>query len=111
MITLPNEEPDAARMGLPRHLEGTGTGAVDHPDYSDEVFTHTKGKIAPKYDALGTAFAARRHQKKEKAPAIRGDLEGISNTTYDQIIALAKAARAAGQVNVTLDSIASGLFK
>jgi hypothetical protein len=111
MIMLPNEEEDAARMGLPRHLEGTGAGARDHPDYSDEVFTHTKGKIVPKYDALGSAFAARRHQKKEKAPAIRTDLEGISNTTYDQIIALAQAARAAGQVEVTLDSISSGLFK
>lgn len=110
MIMLPNDEEDAARMGLPRHLKGTGKGARDHPDYSDAVFEHVNGKIVPKYESLAAAVKAQKHQKEEKAPAIKNDLVDISNATYNQIISLAGAARAAGQTDVTLDSISSSLF-
>lgn len=110
MIMLPNEEEDAARMGLPRHLKGTGEGARDHPDYSDEVFTHTKGRVVPMYSNLAAAIKAEKHQKEEKAPAVKDVLNGISDATYKQIVALAKAARARGETEVTLDSISSALF-
>ena len=97
MIMLPNEEEDAARMGLPRHLKGTGKGARDHPDYSNEVFEHTKGKVVPKSKDLAAAIKAEKHQEKEKAPAVKETLNGISDTTYKRIVALAKAARASAK--------------
>jgi len=110
MIILPLEEKDASRMKLPRHLEGTGEGAVDHPKYSAEVFDYVTGKIVEKYENLAKAFKAKKHQEEEQAPNVKDDLNQISDTTYNQIISVAQEAWDSGETEVTLDYISSFLF-
>ncbi|MCX4242251.1 hypothetical protein [Paraliomyxa miuraensis] len=111
MIMLPLQDPDAVAMALPRHLDGSGAGAMNHPDYSLAVEGEVKTKLEPKYQSLASAIKANKHQGDDKAPACRKTLEGISNRTYDAIISKAAAAHAAGQADVTLDSIGPSLYQ
>jgi hypothetical protein len=111
VITLPLEDEQAQVMQLPRHLEGTGAGARNHPDYNLAVYNEVTARLVPQYAGLGTAYAARKHNPDEKAPNVRKPLENISEATYNQIIALGQAAAKAGVVDVSLDSISSALFR
>lgn len=111
MIMLPTRDSDAITMGLPRHLEGSGAGTRDHPKYSTAVYAQVGIRLAPHYDGLAASMKAKTHQDKENVPAVKSILVGISNATYEAIISLAAVARVAGEADVTLDSIASRLFR
>lgn len=108
MIMLPIDEQDGADMNLPAHLEG---GKFDHPAYSKKVKSTTKATLRSKYTELAKAIKNRKHNAKDKVPAVRALLEDISNTTYDAIITKAAAARNRGAADVTLDSLARQLYK
>ena len=110
VMMLPVRNDDAIAMGLPRHLQGSGTGTVDHPKYNRAVHKQVWTELKPKYKAMVTAIKARKHQGRDEAPAVRPVLEAISQVTYDAIIAQAAAHREAGATDVTLDSIARTLF-
>ncbi|MCH9684677.1 MAG: AHH domain-containing protein [Deltaproteobacteria bacterium] len=110
MIMLPVRNDDAIDMGLPRHLEGSGVGTRDHPVYSDAVWAQTQGKLEPKYQALASAIANNKHQEDEDPPAVRSVLEGISNATYNAILAQAKLEYAAGSTDVSLDTVGPNMF-
>ena len=110
MIMLPTQESEAEEMGLPRHLEGSGVGARNHPKYSAAVYTQTLGEVVPLYEGLASALKDRKHKADDSVPAIKGILEGISEATYNAIIAVAGEERIAGALDVTLDSIASKLY-
>jgi hypothetical protein len=111
MIMLPMVEIDAARMGLPRHLKGKGGGAFDHPDYSEIIYLQVLGQVVEKYEGFAKAVKAKKHQEKDPdPPQVRTILEGFSEVVYEEIIAVAAAKRAAGETDLTLDSISSALF-
>src|SRR5690606_19687031 len=111
VMVLPVLDRDAIEMGLPRHLEGTGRGARNHPDYSREVYKQVYCKLEPKYVALCTAIKTQKHRRKGEAPVVRPVLEAISRTTYEAILSQTATHRSAGTTNVTLDSIATTLFR
>lgn len=110
MIMLPLRDAEAVAMELPRHLDGSGAGAKNHPDYNLAVAGQVKNKLEPKYQALATSIKTAKHKDGDSAPAVRQVLEGISKKTYDAIITKAADAHKAGATNVSLDSISSSLF-
>lgn len=110
MIALPLNNDDAVAMELPRHLDGSGAGTRDHPDYSLAVAGQTKGLLEPEYQSLATAVKTAKHKDEDSAPAVGDILEGVSDDTYEAIIAAAAAAHQAGAADVTLDSISSSLY-
>ncbi|MEM9456551.1 MAG: hypothetical protein AAGF11_20405 [Myxococcota bacterium] len=110
VMMLPVEDDDAVAMGLPRHLEGSGPGAVDHPVYNIEVKKMTIKRLAPAYEALMVAIKTAKHQREDEVPAVRHVLDGVSSLTYDEILSKTALYRMVGGTKVSLDKIAPILF-
>ena len=104
MIVLPTEPDPADILGLPIHLEGSR----DHPVYSTKIKRFVNSTFNAKYKSLASQVAAESHDetKEHTAPAIRSDLETISNTMYEAIIALAMTRSRVGE---SLDSVSHAL--
>lgn len=108
MIMLPVDEADGAAMGLPAHLSARKR---DHPAYSKQVRKVVHAVLQMHYEDLVAAIKAAKHAEEDRPPAVKAVLEEISNITYEQILLKAAASRAAGQADVTLDSLTDGLYK
>jgi len=110
MIVLPIEESQAEAMSLPRHLEGSGAGTRDHPDYSKMVLDYLKATVLGKYASLAEQIKNKKHGDGGSSVAVAESLNDVSDITYSAIINTAAAERSMGVDNVTLDSIAPSLY-
>lgn len=110
MIALPIREKQAAAMNLPRHLQGWGAGARDHPVYSQEVHDFLEPTVTSKYKALAAQMKDEKHDDGGSSAAVAEFLNDVSDFTYTEIITNAAAQRAQGLADVTLDSITPLLY-